>query len=151
MFFGKINSQTLVILRLPGSRNLCQCWSTTLPSLIGVYRGPWGSTMTVRYIIMCKTFYHDTIIGLFCPNWPSISLNKFHFSGSNKTSMEPWRKLFPYKRRQREKRQGDDCLTVEGVTSWEKTRKIPTNIYDFVIAANTPSDPITMTLIIDVV
>ena len=48
MCFGNINSQTLVILRLPGSRNLCQCWSTTLPFLIGVYRGPWGSTMTVR-------------------------------------------------------------------------------------------------------
>ena len=42
-------------------------------------------------------------------------------------------------------------MTVEGVTSREKTRKIPTNQYDFVIAANTPSDPITMTLIIDVV
>ena len=51
-FFGKINSQTLVILRLPGSRNLCQCWSTTSPSLIEVYRGPWGSTMTVRYFII---------------------------------------------------------------------------------------------------
>ena len=25
MFYGKINSRTLVILRLPGSRNLCQC------------------------------------------------------------------------------------------------------------------------------
>ena len=58
MCFGKINSQTLVILRLPGSRNLCQCWSTTLPFLIGVYRGPWGSTMTVRYLIMCKKNYH---------------------------------------------------------------------------------------------
>jgi len=43
-------------------------------------------------------------------------------------------------------------LTVEGVASREKkTRRIPTNKYDFVIAANTPSDPITMTLIIDVV
>ena len=42
-------------------------------------------------------------------------------------------------------------MTVAGVTSREKNRKIPTNKYDFVIAANTPSDPITMTLIIDVV
>jgi len=42
-------------------------------------------------------------------------------------------------------------LTVEDVTSREETRKIPTNKYDFVIAANTPSDQITMTSIIDVV
>ena len=43
-------------------------------------------------------------------------------------------------------------MTVEGVASREKkTRRIPTNKYDFVIAANTPSDPITMTSIINVV